>query len=255
VLFIEPTVDFLCTPHRSLTAPATTQSSSRICLYLVQHQLLILFKHSLNAFNSTSMAYLGAIENITPFEKLPTELSQKIFLEATELDLEEDPIWRDPYDVDPDRFEQMVERLIKAVTSLAVLLQANQQVRGMVIWVLRRRIDQIKRYLNFLGMRLRPVWKEGSSVKDLCRPELVRLPRYDVDYPTVRARYWQVYEPLFAGEAQTVQSVIGFRRYADRFPTSEPPSIGIHLVFIWRLYDAVVEELLIEHESVKVCNP
>jgi len=201
------------------------------------------------------MAYTVALESITPFESIPTEISQQILLEATEFDLEEDPIWRDPYNVDSDKFEQMVECLIKAVTSLAVILQANQHVRGMVIWVIRRLIDQIKGYLNFLGMRLRPVWKETSNIRDLCRPELVGLPRYDVDSPTVRARYWQVYEPLFAGEVQTAQSVIGFQRYADRYPTSEPPSIAIHLVFIWRLYDAVLEELLIEHNAVKVCHP
>ena len=202
------------------------------------------------------MSHQGPFENVTPFGKLPTELSQQIFLEATELDLEEDPIWRDPYGADSEKYEQMVDRLVNSVTSLAVLLQANQHVRGEMIWVLRCHIDQIKRYLRFLGLRIRPVWKEITTKDDLCRPELVGLRRYDVDYPTVRARYWQVYEPCFAGEpgeVQTARAVVGFKRYANRFPTSEPPLIGIHLVFIWRLYDAILEELFLEYKYVRVC--
>ena len=199
------------------------------------------------------MTGTGPFEGVAPFEKLPTELSQQIFLEATELDLEEDPIWRDPYAIDSDKYEQMVDSLVKSVTNLAHILQANQRVRSQMIWILRCRIEQIKKYLRFLGLRLRPVWKEITTHDDLCRPELVGLRRYDVDYPTVRARYWQVYQPCFTGQVQTARSVVGFERYADRFPTSEPPYIGIHLVFIWRLYDAVLEELILECQFVRVC--
>jgi hypothetical protein len=202
------------------------------------------------------MAYHGPSENVTPFDNLPIEISQQILLEATELDLEEDPIWRDPYGIDETRYELMVDNLIKSVSKVAILLQSNKRVRSLMIWVLRRLIDQIKGYLRFLGMRNRPVWKEVKTYDDLCRPELVGLPRFDFDYPAIRAHYWQVYEPCFAGgpgEVQTVQGVIGFKPYADRFPTSEPPYIGIHLVFIWRLYDAVMEELIMEYKYLGVC--
>ena len=202
------------------------------------------------------MAPQTLFDNDTPFEKLPTELSQQIFLESTELNLEEDPIWRDPYGIDTEKYEQKVDSLVKSVTSIAILLQTNQKVRGVMNWVLRCRINQIKKYLRFLGLRLRPVWKEVTAKDDLCRPELIGLPRYDFDYPTVRARYWQVYEPCFAGEpgeVQTAQAVVGFKRYDNRFPTSEPPYIGIHLVFIWRLYDTILEELILEDKYIRVC--
>lgn len=202
------------------------------------------------------MTRQGPPDSVTPFAKLPTELRQQIFLEATELDLEEDPIWRDPYCIDSEKYEQMVDGLVKSVTSLAILLQANQDVRGEMIWVLGYRINQIKGYLRFLGLRIRPVWKEVTTDDDLCRPELVGLRRYDIDYPTVRARYWQVYEPCFSGEpgeVQTARGVVGFKRFTNRFPTSEPPLIGIHLVFIWRLYDTILEELILEYNFVRVC--
>ena len=102
-------------------------------------------------------------------------------------------------------------------------------------------------------MRLRPVWKEVTGYADLCRPELVGLRRYDFDYPNVRARYWQVYEPSFEPDKpQTGRTVVGFQRHPTRFPTSGPPDVGIHLVFVWRLYDAVLEHLNLEWDALMV---
>ena len=226
-----------------------------LLLLLLLLLLIILFIYQLSLFSLAAMAKRGPFENVTPFERLPTELAQQIMLGATELDLEEDPVWRDPYGVDSAKYERMVDSLVKSVRSLAVILEANQSMRSRAIWVIRTNIRQIKKYLRFLGLRLRPVWKEVTAKEDLCRPELVGLPRYDVDCRTVRARYWQVYQPCFAGEpgeVQTARAVVGFQRYATRFPTSEPPLIAIHLVFIWRLYDTIVEELVLEDQFVRV---